>query len=94
VRIFITVLLSEQWFTENNSLSILLTVQLIENEFLNISTNYNYICLLGDFNARTAEEPDFVETNYDEFSGMLDIDNEGIDMLNELNIDIQRKSME
>jgi hypothetical protein len=28
VRIFITVLLSEQWFTENNSLSILLTVQL------------------------------------------------------------------
>jgi hypothetical protein len=28
LRIFITVLLSEQWFTENNSLSILLTVQL------------------------------------------------------------------
>jgi hypothetical protein len=54
----------------------------IENEFLNFSTNYNYICLFGDFNARTAEEPDFVETNYDEFSGMLDIDNEGIDMLN------------
>jgi hypothetical protein len=25
---------------------------------------------------------------------MLDIDNEGIDMLNELNIDIQRKSMD
>jgi len=66
----------------------------IENEFLNFSTNYDYICLLGDFNARTAEEPDFVETNYDEFSGMLDIDNEGIDMLNELNIDIQRKSMD
>jgi hypothetical protein len=41
----------------------------IENEFLNFSTNYNYICLLGDFNARTAEEPDFVETNYHEFSG-------------------------
>jgi hypothetical protein len=39
----------------------------IENEFLNFSTNYNYICPLGDFNARTAEEPDFVETNYDEF---------------------------
>ena len=57
----------------------------------NFSTNYDYICLLGDLNARTAEEPDFVETNYDEFSGMLNIDNEGIDMLNELNIDIQRK---
>jgi hypothetical protein len=27
-KVFITVLLSEQWFTENNSLSILLTVQL------------------------------------------------------------------
>jgi hypothetical protein len=39
----------------------------IENEFLNFSTNYDKICLLGDFNARTAEEPDFVETNYDEF---------------------------
>ena len=57
----------------------------------NFSTNYDYICLLGDLNARTAEEPDFVETNYDEFPGMLDIHNEGIDMLN---IDIQRKSMD
>jgi hypothetical protein len=44
----------------------------IQNEFLNFSTNYDYIYLLGDFNARTDEEPDFVETNYDEFSGMLE----------------------
>jgi hypothetical protein len=64
-----------------HAFSLNIYVKLIQH--INTCTNYNYICLLGDFNARTAEEPDFVETNYDEFSGMLDIDNEGIDMLNE-----------
>jgi hypothetical protein len=40
-------------------------------------------------------ENSLLESNIEKlFSGMLDTDNEGIDMLNELNIDIQRKSMD
>ena len=63
----------------------------IENEFLNFSVNYENICLFGDFNARTAEEPDFEDVNFDEFSGMLDIINEGLSVLNDLKIELLRK---
>ena len=34
----------------------------MENEFLNYSANYENICLVGDFNARTAEDLDYTET--------------------------------
>ena len=30
----------------------------IENEFLNLNSNYDNICLVGDFNSRTAEISD------------------------------------
>jgi hypothetical protein len=33
----------------------------VENEYRVLSQNYKYICLLGDFNSRTAENPDFIE---------------------------------
>ncbi|XP_063408710.1 uncharacterized protein LOC134692190 [Mytilus trossulus] len=63
----------------------------IESEFLNFSTSHDNICLFGDFNARTAEESDFDVVNFEEFSGMLDIENEGVCTLDELNINRLRK---
>ena len=66
----------------------------IESEFLNFSTSHDNICLFGDFNARTAEESDFDVVNFEEFSGMLDIENEGVCTLDELNINRLRKSMD
>ena len=32
----------------------------IENEYLNFSVNYSNICLLGDFNSRTAAAEDLI----------------------------------
>jgi hypothetical protein len=32
----------------------------IENEYLTLQRNYKYIVLNGDFNGRTANEPDFI----------------------------------
>ncbi|CAG2252061.1 unnamed protein product [Mytilus edulis] len=66
----------------------------IESEFLNFSISHDNICLFGDFNARTAEESDFDVVNFEEFSGMLDIENEGVCTLDELNINRLRKSMD
>ncbi|CAG2184797.1 unnamed protein product [Mytilus edulis] len=63
----------------------------IESEFLNFSISHDNICLFGDFNARTAEESDFDVVNFEEFSGMLDIENEGVCTLDELNINRLRK---
>jgi hypothetical protein len=33
----------------------------VENEYRVLSQNYKYICLLGDFNSRTADDPDFID---------------------------------
>ena len=33
----------------------------VENEYRVLSQNYKYICLLGEFNSRTADDPDFIE---------------------------------
>ena len=32
----------------------------IENEFQNVRKKYKYVCLYGDFNNRTSEEPDCI----------------------------------
>ena len=64
----------------------------IENEFLNLNSNYDNICLVGDFNSRTAEISDIPDIRYDAFSGMLDLDYNVISLLQKLNIDIERKS--
>jgi hypothetical protein len=45
----------------------------IENEFLNLNSNYDNISLVGDFNSRTAEIRDIPDIRYDAFSGMLDL---------------------
>jgi hypothetical protein len=37
------------------------TFDQIENEIRTFSQNYKYISLFGDFNSRTAEEPDFID---------------------------------
>jgi hypothetical protein len=64
----------------------------IENEFLNLNSNYDNICLVGDFNSRTAEISDIPDIRYDAFSGMLDFNYNVISLLQKLNIDIERKS--
>ncbi|CAG2208866.1 unnamed protein product [Mytilus edulis] len=66
----------------------------MENEFLNFCSYYNYICLMGDFNSRTSRDPDFIDLEYDEVSGMLDIENTCINTLHNLCLPIQRKSMD
>ena len=37
----------------------------LENEFLSLKSNYDNICLLGDFNSRTSSEADFIAINDD-----------------------------
>jgi hypothetical protein len=50
------------------------------------------LCLVGDFNSRTAKIGDIPDIQYEAFSGMLGINYNVISVLQELNIDIQRKS--
>jgi hypothetical protein len=50
--------------------------------------------LPGDWNARTCEEHDYILTNFDTFSDFLNVDNDGVQMLEELNVEILRKSMD
>ena len=35
----------------------------VENEYLRLCTNHKYVCILGDFNARISNEPDFIPEN-------------------------------
>ena len=42
------------------------TFDQIENEIRTFSQNYKYISLFGDFNSRTAEEPDFIDFEINE----------------------------
>ncbi|CAG2216217.1 unnamed protein product [Mytilus edulis] len=66
----------------------------IEHELLMFSSDHSYICLLGDFNARTGEDLDFTEVTYDEFSGMFDLNDVSLNTLASSNINISRKSMD
>ena len=66
----------------------------IENEFLTFSLDHDYICLVGDFNSRTSRDADYLDLEYDEFSGMLDIENTCDDTLESLDLPIQRNSMD
>ncbi|VDI69937.1 Hypothetical predicted protein [Mytilus galloprovincialis] len=66
----------------------------IEHELLMFSSDHSYICLLGDFNARTGEDLDFTEVTYDEFSGMFDLNDVSLNTLASSNINILRKSMD
>ena len=66
----------------------------IEHELIKFSSDHENICLIGDFNSRTAEDLDFVEISDDEFSGMINIDNSIEVMLNELSISLHRCNMD
>jgi hypothetical protein len=66
----------------------------IENELLDFSTNFENVCIIGDWNVRTCEEYDYIITNFDTFSDFLNDDNDGVQMLEELNVEILRKSMD
>ena len=71
------------------------TFDQIENEIRTFSQNYKYISLFGDFNSRTAEEPDFIDFEINEheqdFTEFLQND---LATLNELNIDKNRKNVD
>jgi hypothetical protein len=43
----------------------------IENKLLDFSTNFENVCIIGDWNARTCEEHDYILTNFDTFSDFL-----------------------
>ncbi|CAG2255590.1 MPC2 [Mytilus edulis] len=71
------------------------TFDQVENEIRSFSQNFKYICLLGDFNGRTADEPDYfeIETHEHEqdFSEFMQ---DNLNCLETLNIDRKRKSMD
>ena len=63
----------------------------IENEFLTFSLDHDYICLVGDFNSRTSRDADYLDLEYDEFSGMLDIENTCVNTLESLDLPNPKK---
>lgn len=68
----------------------------LEQEYLRLSNTYQNICLLGDFNARTATEKDFIEIdalsrNDDLFHEIIE-SNFDYSVFNEMSIPIQRYS--
>lgn len=68
----------------------------IENEYLTWQINYKYIVLNGDFNGRTANEPDFIfiEENLCniELPELFDVNR--VNILEELNIPVNRTSQD
>ena len=70
------------------------TFDQIENEIRIFSQNYTHICLFGNFNSRTPEEPDFIDFEITEheqdFAEFLQND---LTTLNELNMDKIRKNV-
>ena len=67
----------------------------VENEDRVLSQNYKYICLLGDFNSRTADDPDFIEIfiNEHELDFTQFVEND-LAILDTLKIDRKRKRMD
>ena len=67
----------------------------VENEYRVLSQNYQYICLLGDFNSRTAYDPDFIEIpiNEHELDFTQFVEND-LAILDTLKIDRKRKGMD
>ena len=68
------------------------TFDQIENEIRTFSQNYKYISLFGDFNSRTAEEPEFIDFEiYEHEQDFTEFLQNDLATLNELNIDKNRK---
>lgn len=70
-----------------------------EREFLEINVSHDNICLIGDFNARVADEDDYFEVNdfsdYEIHLDDIDIDYlSDIHNLDEMNISRKRKSID
>lgn len=57
---------------ENSSYSSPKIFNEIENDLLSISINHKYICLLGDFNSRTACADEFYVTTASHINGLED----------------------
>jgi hypothetical protein len=68
----------------------------IENEYLTLQRNYKYIVLNGDFNGRTANEPDykFIEENLFNIDLPELFDVNRVNILEELNIPVNRTSQD
>lgn len=68
----------------------------IELEYLNLITQYDYVCLTGDFNARVSDKKDYFEKSYlSYFEVSIDIECDiltDVHKLNIFNINIDRKS--
>ena len=68
----------------------------IENEFLELSNKTKCICLMGDFNPKTANDPDFVklETTNHNICDISEFVQDNTCLLDFLNMTIERKSMD
>ena len=65
----------------------------IEQEYLSFQNTTKYVCLLGDFNARTGVENDFVEIDENEHgdNNISEFVDNKVDILKELSLPIYRK---
>lgn len=79
---------------ENSSYCIWGPYNEIESDFFNFCSYYLYIYLVGYFNSRTSRLQDFIDLQYDELSGMLDIEITCMNALPNLGLPIQRQSMD
>ena len=79
---------------ENSSYCIGEPYSELEQEYLRLSDPYDYVCLLGDFNARTSNCSDFIQIDGDDddlLNEMLE-NNTQLDVFTNLDIPLNRKS--
>ena len=62
----------------------------LEREYLNLSNTTKYVCLLGDFNARTSSDDDFIIIDEEEHNDISNFVNNYTGVLNSLSLAIKQ----
>ena len=71
------------------------TFDQVENEIRAFSENFDHVCLIGDFNSRTSDEPEFLDIDVnDHEENFTEYIQDGLAILDSLHIDRYRKSMD
>lgn len=66
----------------------------LEREYLNLSNTTKCVCLLGDFNARTSSDDDFIIIDEEEHNDISNFVNNYTGVLNSLSLPIKRVSQD
>ena len=66
----------------------------LEQEYVRLSASYDFVCLLGDFNARTSASDDYIEISKNDDAVVHEIleNNDQLDVFTNFNIPLKRKS--